>query len=129
MRIVRFTTGGEVSYGLVGTAKAERDGQWARAKGFDTFCPLGPWIETGLDAGGAAVTAVNGEVRHRAPEPRPTVPDLVAYASSVMTLLPGDVLLTGAPAAGGAPPVQPGDEVSVTIEGIGTLTNKVEKGD
>jgi 2-keto-4-pentenoate hydratase/2-oxohepta-3-ene-1,7-dioic acid hydratase in catechol pathway len=58
------------------------------------------------------------------------VPDLVAYASSVMTLLPGDVLLTGAPAGSGPPATaEPGDEISVTIDGIGTLTNKVEKGD
>ena len=120
---------------------AERDGQWARAKGFDTFCPLGPWIETGADAGEAALTtAVNGEVRRRTSLPRRDVPALVAYASSVMTLLPGDVLLTGTSAEAGGWggvagsglagwPVAPGDEVSVTIEGIGTLTNKVEKGD
>jgi 2-keto-4-pentenoate hydratase/2-oxohepta-3-ene-1,7-dioic acid hydratase in catechol pathway len=114
----------------------ERDGQWVRAKGFDTFCPLGPWIETGAPASGLALTtSVNGEVRQR----RRTVqldrdvPTLVASVSNVMTLLPGDVLLTGMPAGGGAPPaavpLEPGDEVSVTIEGIGTLTNKVEKGD
>jgi 2-keto-4-pentenoate hydratase/2-oxohepta-3-ene-1,7-dioic acid hydratase in catechol pathway len=113
---------------------AEQDGQWARAKGFDTFCPLGPWIETGADAGEAALTtAVNGEVRQRGRTSRLRhgVPALVAYASSVMTLLPGDVLLTGASAGAGqaAWPVEPGDEISVTIEGIGTLTNKVEQGD
>ncbi len=112
---------------------AERDGQWARAKGFDTFCPLGPWIETGADPGEEALTtAVNGEVRGRGggagSQLRQSVPALVAYASSVMTLLPGDVLLTGAAGAGGWP-VEPGDEVSVTVDGIGTLTNKVEKGD
>ena len=109
---------------------ADRDGQWARAKGFDTFCPLGPWIETDAAPGDLALTAsVNGEVRQRG-QLRGGVPDLVAYASSVMTLLPGDVLLTG-PLAGSGPPavVEPGDELSVTIEGIGTLTNKVEKGD
>jgi len=114
----------------------ERDGQWARAKGFDTFCPLGPWIETGAGAGDLALTtSVNGEVRQRGrtSRPRRDVPALVAYASSVMTLLPGDVLLTGAPLGDGAlpaaGPLEPGDEVSVTIEGIGTLTNKVETGD
>jgi 2-keto-4-pentenoate hydratase/2-oxohepta-3-ene-1,7-dioic acid hydratase in catechol pathway len=121
-----------------------RDGQWARAKGFDTFCPLGPWIETSLDTGDLELTtAVNGEVsqRGRTSQVRGGVPALVAYASNVMTLLPGDVLLTGAPAATGTGPagtpgplptpglLEPGDEVSVTIEGIGTLTNKVDKGD
>jgi len=113
---------------------AERDGQWTRAKGFDTFCPLGPWIETGADPGDLALTtAVNGEVRGRGggggSQLRQSVPALVAYASSVMTLLPGDVLLTGAAVGAGAWPVEPGDEVSVTVDGIGTLTNKVEKGD
>ena len=111
---------------------AERDGQWARAVGFDTFCPLGPWIETGAEAGDLALsTSVNGEVRTSSL--RRDVPALIAYASSVMTLLPGDVLLAGAPVGDGAlpaaGPLEPGDEVSVTIEGIGTLTNKVEKGD
>jgi len=111
----------------------ERDGQWARAKGFDTFCPLGPWIETSAVAD-EVTTSVNGEAQHgRTARPGRDVPALVAYASSVMTLLPGDVLLTGAPVEdGGLPaarPLEPGDEVSVTIEGIGTLTNKVEKGD
>lgn len=114
---------------------AERDGQWARAKGFDTFCPLGPWIETGVDAGDLELTtAVNGEVRQRARTSRlrQGVAALVAYASSVMTLLPGDVLLTGAPAGAGADgggALDRGDEVAVTIEGIGTLTNKVGNGD
>jgi 2-keto-4-pentenoate hydratase/2-oxohepta-3-ene-1,7-dioic acid hydratase in catechol pathway len=109
----------------------ERDGQWSRAKGFDTFCPLGPWIET--EAGQASlelVTTVNGQVRQRAklPAPGPDVAALVASASNVMTLLPGDVLLTGAPAGDGAA-LKRGDEVSVSIEQIGTLTNRVEQGD
>ena len=108
---------------------AGRDRQWARAKGFDTFCPLGPWIETGADPGDLALTnAVNGEVR-RTSQLRQSVPALVAYASNVMTLLPGDVLLTGASVGARGWPVEPGDEVSVTVDGIGTLTNKVEKGD
>jgi 2-keto-4-pentenoate hydratase/2-oxohepta-3-ene-1,7-dioic acid hydratase in catechol pathway len=106
----------------------ERDGQWARAKGFDTFCPLGPWIETDVGAGPLTVS-VNGEVRQRGEvaELRSGVPELVACASNVMTLLPGDVLLAGVLAPDAA--VEPGDEVSVAIDGIGTLTNKVEKGD
>jgi len=103
-----------------------RDGQWARAKGFDTFCPLGPWIETGVDpADLELVTEVNGEVRQHARTSQLLhgAATLVAHASAVMTLLPGDVLLTGTPA--GAGPLKDGDEVSVTIENIGTLTNRV----
>jgi 2-keto-4-pentenoate hydratase/2-oxohepta-3-ene-1,7-dioic acid hydratase in catechol pathway len=107
-----------------------RDAQWTRAKGFDTFCPLGPWIETGTDpADLELVTTVNGEVRQRArtSELLWDVPALISYISHVMTLLPGDVLLTGTPE--GAGPLTDGDEVSVTIESIGTLTNRVVIGD
>jgi 2-keto-4-pentenoate hydratase/2-oxohepta-3-ene-1,7-dioic acid hydratase in catechol pathway len=106
------------------------DGQWARAKGFDTFCPLGPWIETDAVAGDATlVTSVNGQERRRASIARAAhgVAELIAAASSVMTLLPGDVLLAGG--AGAANELACGDEVSVSIDAIGTLTNKVEKGD
>ena len=104
----------------------EHDEQWTRAKGFDTFCPLGPWIETEADPGDLElVTKVNGEVRQQARTSRLRygVPALVASVSQVMTLLPGDVLLTGTPAGTG--PLTDGDEVSVTIESIGTLTNRV----
>ncbi len=110
----------------------ERDGQWSRAKGFDTFCPLGPWIETGAgDVGLELVMSVNGQVCQRAKVPPPgrDVAVLVAAASNVMTLLPGDVLLTGVPAGDGGALLQRGDEVSVSIDAIGTLTNKVELGD
>jgi 2-keto-4-pentenoate hydratase/2-oxohepta-3-ene-1,7-dioic acid hydratase in catechol pathway len=103
-----------------------RDGQWTRAKGFDTFCPLGPWMETGTDpADLELVTTVNGGERQRARTSslRWDVPSIIAYVSQVMTLLPGDVLLTGTPP--GAGPLAEGDEVSVTISTIGTLTNKV----
>jgi 2-keto-4-pentenoate hydratase/2-oxohepta-3-ene-1,7-dioic acid hydratase in catechol pathway len=103
-----------------------RDGQWTRAKGFDTFCPLGPWMETGTDPADLELTTtVNGAVRQQArtSELLWDVPDLIAHVSQVMTLLPGDVLLTGTPA--GVGPLSAGDEVSVTIESIGTLTNRV----
>ncbi len=103
-----------------------RDGQWTRAKGFDTFCPLGPWMETGTDPSDLGITTtLNGEVRQhaRTSELLWDVPSLIEYVSSVMTLLPGDVLLTGTPE--GVGPLTDGDEVSVTIESIGTLTNKV----
>ncbi len=107
-----------------------RDGQWTRAKGFDTFCPLGPWMETGTNPADLDLTTtVNGAVRQQArtSDLLWNVPDLVAYVSQVMTLLPGDVLLTGTPA--GAGPLTAGDQVSVTIESIGTLTNRVVIGD
>ncbi len=102
------------------------DGQWARAKGFDTFCPLGPWINTELDVADLAVTTtLNGEPRQKGRTAQFIfdVPTLLAYITSFTTLLPGDVVLTGTPA--GVGPMLPGDEVAVSIEGIGTLTNKV----
>ena len=102
------------------------DGQWTRAKGFDTFCPLGPWMETATDPSDLGITTtVNGEVRQhaRTRELLWDVPSLIEHVSAVMTLLPGDVLLTGTPE--GVGPLTDGDEVSVTVESIGTLTNKV----
>jgi 2-keto-4-pentenoate hydratase/2-oxohepta-3-ene-1,7-dioic acid hydratase in catechol pathway len=103
-----------------------RDGQWARAKGFDTFCPLGPWIETEADPADLELTTtVNGEVMQhsRTSSLVHDVTALVVYVTEVMTLLPGDVLLTGTPA--GVGPLVKGDEVTVTIEGVGTLSNPV----
>lgn len=104
----------------------ETDGQWARAKGFDSFCPLGPWIETDFDPTDAELrTDLNGELRQlgRTSLMMFDVPAIVAYVTSFMTLLPGDVVLTGTPS--GVGPMQPGDRVSVSIEGIGTLNNPV----
>ncbi len=101
-----------------------KDGQWSRAKGFDTFCPLGPVIETEFDPSSATIeTRVNGEVRQHAPltDMIHSVPDIIAYASAVFTLLPGDVILTGTPA--GVGPFQAGDELEVEVTGIGTLRN------
>ena len=103
----------------------ERDGQWSRAKGFDGFCPLGPWIDTELDPAGVRVEArVNGEVRQSASTELLTFTPafLVSYVSQVMTLLPGDVLLTGTPA--GVGPLADGDHVEVEIEGLGVLRNR-----
>ena len=100
------------------------DGQWARAKGMDTFCPLGPWIETDLDPSDLRVrTRVDGEVRQdgTTADMITGVFDLIAYASQAFTLLPGDVILTGTPE--GVGPVQPGQRVSVEVQYIGTLTN------
>lgn len=102
------------------------DGQWTRAKGFDTFCPLGPVIETDFDpAVGRITTRVNGQVRQDAPlsDMVHSVADIVAYASSVFTLLPGDVVLTGTPAGVGT--FDAGDDVEVEVSGIGVLRNPV----
>ena len=104
----------------------EKDGQWARAKGFDTFCPLGPVIETEFEVASQGIeTRVNGEVRQsgRLDEMVHSVASVIAYASAVFTLLPGDVILTGTPA--GVGPIMAGDTVEVTVEGIGTLSNPV----
>lgn len=102
------------------------DGQWARAKGFDTFCPLGPWIETNFDPTDQAISTMLGDDLKQSSRTSGMihkVPQIIEYVSSFMTLLPGDVILTGTPE--GVGPMAVGDEVSVTIEGIGTLTNKV----
>jgi 2-keto-4-pentenoate hydratase/2-oxohepta-3-ene-1,7-dioic acid hydratase in catechol pathway len=97
-----------------------------RAKAFDTFCPLGPWMETAALPADFGITAsVNGTVRASS-RTAPDVAELIAYVSEVMTLLPGDVLLTGPVGDGGQ--IGPGDEVAVTIDGIGTLTSKVVAG-
>ncbi|HBX70380.1 MAG TPA: 2-hydroxyhepta-2,4-diene-1,7-dioate isomerase [Chloroflexi bacterium] len=102
------------------------DGQWTRAKGFDTFCPVGPWIETEYDPADTVITChVNGEMRQMASTRDMifTVRQLIAFVSSVMTLEPGDLLLTGTPA--GVSPLNPGDTVEVSIEGLGKLSNPV----
>jgi 2-keto-4-pentenoate hydratase/2-oxohepta-3-ene-1,7-dioic acid hydratase in catechol pathway len=102
------------------------DGQWARAKGFDTFCPLGPVIETEFEPAGARlVSRVNGEVRQDGAiaDMVHDIASIIEYASQVWTLLPGDVILTGTPA--GIGPLVDGDTVEVEITGIGTLSNPV----
>jgi 2-keto-4-pentenoate hydratase/2-oxohepta-3-ene-1,7-dioic acid hydratase in catechol pathway len=102
------------------------DGQWTRAKGFDTFCPLGPWLTVGLDPADLAVRCrLNGDVRQegRTSQMVHDVPGLVAAVSAAFTLLPGDVLLTGTPA--GVGPLGDGDRVEIEIEGIGTLRHGV----
>jgi 2-keto-4-pentenoate hydratase/2-oxohepta-3-ene-1,7-dioic acid hydratase in catechol pathway len=103
-----------------------KDGQWTRGKGFDTFCPLGPWIETEFDPSDTLITCkVNDEMRQMASTRDMvfTVSQLVAFTSSIMTLMPGDIILTGTPA--GVGPLLDGDVVEVGIEGIGVLRNLV----
>ena len=106
------------------------DGQWTRAKGMDSFCPLGPWIETDLDPahftdGVAVQTHLNGDLKQDGTTADLVfdIPALVAHVSAAMTLLPGDVILTGTPA--GVGPMEVGDEVEVSIAGLGSLTNTV----
>jgi 2-keto-4-pentenoate hydratase/2-oxohepta-3-ene-1,7-dioic acid hydratase in catechol pathway len=120
--ILGYTIGNDV------TARdlQKSDGQWTRAKGFDTFCPFGPWIDTEFDPADAVVTCrVNGQMRQMA-STRDMVFNvgvLIAYISSVMTLEPGDLIFTGTPAGVGE--LKEGDEVSVEIEGLGLIKNKV----
>ena len=105
------------------------DGQWGRAKGFDTFCPAGPRIAQGLDWRDLAIIGrLNGEVRQRAnaTDMHFPIPDLVSFLSGVMTLEPGDLIATGTPA--GTAAIKDGDRVEVEIPGVGVLTNPV-KGD
>ena len=104
----------------------KKDGQWARAKSFDTFCPLGPELIAGLDPSDLAIeTRVNGVVRQSSRTSQMVFSPrfLVGYVSRMMTLLPGDIILTGTPA--GIGPLAPGDVVEVEIEGIGVLRNRV----
>lgn len=103
------------------------DGQWTRAKGFDTFCPFGPWIDTDFDPADALITCrVNGQMRQLA-STRDMIFNigvLIAYITSVMTLEPGDLIFTGTPS--GVSQLQPGDTVEVEIDGLGLLTNPVQ---
>ncbi|MDY0340313.1 MAG: fumarylacetoacetate hydrolase family protein [Coriobacteriia bacterium] len=104
----------------------KRDGQWTRAKGFDTFCPLGPWVETDVDPCDTTLESyVNGEQRQSTSTSDMIFGpyDLVSFVSGVMTLLPGDVVLTGTPS--GIGPLRRGDVVEVRIGGIGSLINRV----
>lgn len=123
--ILGYTIGNDV------TARDQQrdDGQWTRAKGHDTFCPVGPWIVTDLDPLDPSDlelrTEVNGVVKQRSRTSLMIhdVGSIVAWISGVMTLLPGDLIFTGTPE--GVGPIEDGDSVSITIEGIGTLTNPV----
>jgi 2-keto-4-pentenoate hydratase/2-oxohepta-3-ene-1,7-dioic acid hydratase in catechol pathway len=106
-----------------------KDGQWTRAKGFDSFCPLGPALETELDPVGLSITcAVNGEIKQDGNTEDMVfgVAEIFEFVTRVMTMLPGDVILTGTP--GGVGPIIPGDFVEVAIERIGSLTNPVAAG-
>lgn len=104
----------------------KKDGQWTRGKGFNTFCPVGPWLVTGIDYSDLKIESfLNGDLRQsgRTSMMIFSVPFLIAFISKVMTLYPGDLILTGTPS--GIGPMKPGDRVEVRIEGIGSLVNDV----
>ncbi len=104
----------------------KKDGQWSRGKGFDSFCPLGPWIDTDFQPGDQAITAtVDGELKQSAKlsDMIFKIPEIIEFITNVMTLLPGDVILTGTPA--GIGPLNQNGEVAISIAGLGTLTNRV----
>ena len=120
--ILGYTVANDVS----ARDQQKKDGQWTRAKGHDTFCPVGPWIVTDVDPSDLEIrTEVNGEVKQdsRTSLMVHDVGAIVEWISAVMTLLPGDLILTGTP--DGVGPIEDGDTVSITVEGIGTLTNPV----
>jgi 2-keto-4-pentenoate hydratase/2-oxohepta-3-ene-1,7-dioic acid hydratase in catechol pathway len=120
--VLGFTAGNDVSDRVL----QKKDGQWVRAKGFDTYCPLGPWIETDVDVSNVKVESrLNGSVRQSQTTASMifSVPFLIAYISRVMTLEPGDVIMTGTPE--GVGPINPGDTIEIEIGGVGTLTNRV----
>lgn len=103
-----------------------KDGQWTRAKGFDTFCPLGPWIDTEFVPGSQRITStLNGVIAQNAPlsDMMFDIPTIINFVSQVMTLLPGDVILTGTPA--GIGPMPEKSTITIAIEGLGELTNKL----
>lgn len=120
--ILGYTIGNDVTARDI----QHKDLQWTRGKGFDTFCPVGPWIETELDPADCLITCrVNGELRQMAStrEMVFSIDQIVAYVSTIMTLEPGDLVFTGTPAGIGR--LSAGDTIEITIEGIGSLNNQV----
>jgi 2-keto-4-pentenoate hydratase/2-oxohepta-3-ene-1,7-dioic acid hydratase in catechol pathway len=122
-----FVLGYTIANDVTARDLQRRDGQWTRAKGFDTFCPIGPWIETDVDPSDLLITCrVNGEIQQMSStrEMVFNIPQLIVYISSVMTLKPGDLILTGTPA--GVNQLNDGDEVEIEIEALGKLRNYVK---
>jgi len=125
-KIENFILGYTIANDVTARDLQRSDGQWTRAKGFDSFCPIGPWIETDLDVSDVLITTrVNDEIRQMAStrEMVFNIPQLVVYISSIMTLNPGDIILSGTPAGVGK--LEDGDVIEIEIEGIGTLKNTV----
>lgn len=126
----RYVFGYTIGNDVTARDLQKTDGQWTRAKGFDTFCSFGPWIDTEFDPADAVITCrVNGQMRQMASTRDMVfnVGTLIAYISSVMTLEPGDLIFTGTPAGVGE--LRNGDEVLVEIEGLGVLKNPVRAGE
>ncbi|MBP0990765.1 MAG: fumarylacetoacetate hydrolase family protein [Oscillospiraceae bacterium] len=127
--VLGYTCGNDVS---ARDCQLEQDGQWARGKSFDTFAPIGPWIETDIDPENLEITgSLNGEIRQHSNTNDMLFPvsEVISYCSKNMTLLPGTIIMTGTPAGvilgrNPAEYIKPGDVYKVEIEGIGTLQNK-----
>ncbi len=122
----KFVLGYTIGNDVTARDLQKSDGQWTRAKGFDTFCPFGPWVDTDFDPSDAVVTCrVNGQMRQMASTRDMvfSVGTLVAFISSVMTLMPGDLIFTGTPSGVGE--LKPGDRVDVEIDGLGRISNPV----
>lgn len=126
VQAVNYVFGYTVANDVTARDLQRKDGQWTRSKGFDTFCPIGPWVDTDLDPADAVITChVNGTMRQMASTQDMVfkVNQLIAFISSVMTLEPGDLILTGTPS--GVSPLVAGDVVEAKIEGLGALRNPV----
>ncbi len=127
-RVNDVTLGYTIANDVTARDLQKKDGQWTRAKSFDTFCPVGPWIDTDFIPGTQKITAtVNGVIKQSAQlsDMIFKVPEIINFVSRVMTLLPGDIILTGTPA--GIGPMVAGADATMAIEGLGELTNKVRK--
>jgi len=125
----KFVLGYTCSNDVTARDLQKKDGQWTRAKSFDTFCPVGPWIETDLDPDDILVESFLNNERMQSSRTSQLIfgiDHLVSFISHVMTLEPGDLIITGTPA--GIGPMKPGDEIEVRIEGIGSLKNTVSAG-
>ncbi len=123
---LRYVFGYTVANDVTARDLQQKDGQWSRAKGFDTFAPVGPWVDTTFDPTNRSVRClVNGEVRQQSTTALMvySIPRIIAHVARFMTLAPGDLILTGTPS--GIGPVQPGDVMTVEIEGLGTIRNQV----
>ena len=125
-RVNEFIFGYTIANDVTARNIQKSDGQWARAKGFDTFCPVGPWIETEFVPGSQKIiTTLNGEVKQSEPISSMIfkIPQIIEFITAAMTLLPGDIILTGTPA--GIGPMPEDGEVTISIDGLGSLSNKV----
>jgi 2-keto-4-pentenoate hydratase/2-oxohepta-3-ene-1,7-dioic acid hydratase in catechol pathway len=125
--VMEYIFGYTVANDVTARDLQRRDGQWTRSKGFDTFCPVGPWVDTDFDPSDTMVSCHVGDELRQMATTRDmvfSISQLLVYITSVMTLEPGDLVLTGTPSGVGV--LRPGDTVSITIEGLGELSNPVK---